>query len=276
MISCGIGDIGILGIGLIAPGLPGWPASLPILAGKTAYVAGHTLPPFNTSLLPSNERRRLTTTSKLALVVAEATIKDAKIEPDMPSIFASSTGDNEIVDQICTALLMPHRPVSPTHFHNSVHNAPAGYWSIATRCQAPSLSISAGDASFAAGLLEAAAVVNMENSPVLLVAYDQPAPEPIATAHPLAAPFAVALILGVHNDSDLAAIELRLDFAQQEQPMEDAGLEQLRRGNPAARSLPLLQVLAEKTTAEKMSKPSGGKAISLCYPGNRRLVVNVR
>ena len=46
--------------------------------------------------------------------------------------------------------------LSPTRFHNSVHNAPAGYWGIATGAMAAVDGLCAFDASFAAGLLEAA------------------------------------------------------------------------------------------------------------------------
>src|SRR5690606_40428753 len=68
------------------------------------------------------------------------------------AVFASSGGDYPIIDQICKALCEPERLVSPTQFHNSVHNSAAGYWSIATGSRAPSTSISAFDDTFAAGL----------------------------------------------------------------------------------------------------------------------------
>ena len=42
--------------------------------------------------------------------------------------------------------------VSPTRFTNSVHNAAAGYWHIATASRAPSTSLCGYDASFGAGL----------------------------------------------------------------------------------------------------------------------------
>ena len=45
--------------------------------------------------------------------------------------------------------------VSPTRFHNSVHNAAAGYWTIGAGAMQPATAISAFDASFAQGLLEA-------------------------------------------------------------------------------------------------------------------------
>ena len=86
---------------------------------------------------------------------------------DRYTVFASSGGDSEVLDKICTALTLPDRPVSPTQFHHSVHNTPAGYWSIATGCTQPSLSLSAYDSSFSAGLLEAAALAWAEAVRVL-------------------------------------------------------------------------------------------------------------
>ena len=47
----------------------------------------------------------------------------------------------------------PNGTISPTQFHNSVHNAAAGYWHIAAGSAAPSLSVGGHDGAFAAGLL---------------------------------------------------------------------------------------------------------------------------
>ena len=46
--------------------------------------------------------------------------------------------------------------LSPTRFHNSVHNAAAGYWSIATGCHQPYSALGAGRYTFANGLFAAA------------------------------------------------------------------------------------------------------------------------
>ncbi len=49
----------------------------------------------------------------------------------MPAVFACSGGDTDVINRLCSALMLPGCPVSPQQFVNSVHNAPAGYWSIA-------------------------------------------------------------------------------------------------------------------------------------------------
>ena len=54
--------------------------------------------------------------------------------------------------------------ISPTRFHNSVHNAAAGYWGIATGATAAANALCAYDASFGAGLLEALTQVHTSRS----------------------------------------------------------------------------------------------------------------
>lgn len=233
------------GIGLLAPGLVGWRDSIPVLSGRVAYQPA-PLPPLSPTLLPANERRRTTALIRLALQAASEAVADADITTrDGWPLFASSGGDMAIIDRLCRALWTPERPMSPTDFHNSVHNAPAGYWAIAIGCQHPSLSLSAYDASFSAGLLEALTLCATEAVEVLLVAYDHPAPDPLAGKRPLSAPFAVALRLsrqtGPHR---LACLHAALSHSAEVDRLNDPALEQLRQGNPAARSLPLLQRLA--------------------------------
>jgi len=140
---------------------------------------------------------------------------------------------------------VPERPVSPTLFHNSVHNAPAGYWSIATGCTMPSTSICAFDGSFSAGLLEAATTVLVEQTSVLLVAYEYPPPFPLCETRHVSEPFAAALWLAAHRtSSSWASLELSVAASLEEDRLDDADLEGMRTSSPAARSLPLLCAIA--------------------------------
>ena len=151
----------IRGVGVLGPGLPDWPSARPVLAGSVPHKAvDPALPP--PAALPANERRRATALVRLALAVATEALDGYAGE--FASVFASSEGDLFITDHICRALLMPERPVSPTLFHNSVHNAPAGYLSIACRNRAPYTSISAVDETVAAGLLEAGPIQVVVNN----------------------------------------------------------------------------------------------------------------
>ena len=234
-------------IGLAAPGLNGWVNSLPVLSGAESFHPTE-MASYKPQLLAANERRRTTLTVKLALQVAEQILfdkRDNKLPYSIASIFASSEGDTEITDKICSALSMPDRPVSPTQFHNSVHNAPAGYWAIAAESRAPSCSISAYDASFSAGLLEAATFMQVEQQPILLVAYDSQPPETLAGVCPTRLPFAVSFLLEPERtDESTHVLELHLQESTDIDVCSDPDLEALRRANPIARCLPLLQQLA--------------------------------
>ncbi len=232
---------------MIAPGLDGWARSEAVLRGDQPY-ADTPLAPFAPELLPRNERRRATGAIKLALRVAEQLARPHGIDlPAVRAVFTSSGGDSEIINSICTALAQPSRVVSPTQFHNSVHNGPAGYWAIATQCRMSSVSLSAHDGSFAAGLLEAATTAIVEVGPVLLVAYDYPPPAPLSGVRAFHAPFAAAMLIDARPaDRAVATLGITLAQALREDSLADDRLERLRLGNPAARALPLLQTIARQ------------------------------
>jgi hypothetical protein len=237
------------GVGLVGPGLRGWQASRAILAGEQAYGSAPTLVAAG-ELLPAAERRRAGMPVKLSLAAGqEAFAAAGRDTAATPTVFASSSGDCDNVHHILEALAAVERQVSPTRFHNSVHNAAAGYWSIATQCRAPSTSLCGHDASFAAGLLEAVSQVAFTGAPVGLIAYDHPYPEPLHGARPIHGELCVALLLAPQA-SERAVAALQVAFMPQEMGASgaaDPGLEALRTGVPAARCLPLLAALARGT-----------------------------
>jgi hypothetical protein len=217
-----------------------------VLAGKSPYRAAPTVVPAP-ALLPPNERRRSGTAVKIALSMGAAALEACGREAaGIATVFASSSADGDTCHAICESLAGPERLISPTRFHNSVHNAPAGYWSIATRSMAPSASVCGYDASFGAGLLEACALVHALGEAVLLIAYDAPYPEPLWAKRPVADSFGAALVLAPAAAArGLARLELELELgAQAPGRLEDAALETLRREIPTARCLPLLGLLA--------------------------------
>src|SRR5512140_15053 len=158
------------GIGLRGPGLDGWPAGRAVLAGHEAYVPAPANMTVN-DMLPPNERRRAGVPIKLAVAAgAEAFVRARRIAAETATVFTSSGGDNENVHAICEILATAPHEVSPTRFHNSVHNAVAGYWGIASQSREPSTSLCGHDSSFAIGLLDAVAQVVAGHIPVALLA----------------------------------------------------------------------------------------------------------
>jgi hypothetical protein len=228
------------------PGLPNWHSSRRILAGLDDYRTEPVVLEAPGQLSPA-ERRRAIPSVKLALGVGAGAVERSGIDPaGLQAVFASSGADGDTISSILSALATNARDVSPTQFHNSVHNAASGYWGVAMQSRAAVSSISGYDASFAVGLLEAAVQVVSTGEPVLLVAYDVPYPKPLDGVRHIACSFGVALVLGPAR-SARALGELRIettDKAAELSRCADDALEALRRGNPAARCLPLLAALA--------------------------------
>ena len=235
------------GIGLLGPGLQGWSAAAPLLATPATYARAPLNIP-SPDCLPPAERRRVGAQVKIALAVGrEAVAQSQRDAGTLTNVFSATTGDGDNCHAICEALAGPDRLISPTRFHNSVHNASAGYWGIAMKCMAPSTSLCAHDGSFAAGLLEAAVQACSKQTAVLLVASDAPYPEPLNTARPVGCSFGVGLVVAAER-SDRSIARLRLSLTNASPSiLSDAALERLRTDVPAARALPLLQRLASGT-----------------------------
>ena len=253
------------GVGLRGPGLADWPSAAAVLAGQRPWEAAPTVMPV-LQCLPSAERRRTGAPVRLALAVGlEATAHAGADPAALPAVFSSSGGDGQTCHEICEVLASAERQVSPTRFHNSVHNAAAGYWGIATGATRASNALCAFDASFAAGLLEALTQVVVDNARVLLVAYETSYPPPMRAQRPIPDSFAVALVLSPWRGSaTLAQLTAYLSDAPASK-LEDAALERLRGAIPAARSLPLLAQLARSAAAQ----------VSLDYLAGQRLTVEL-
>lgn len=249
---------------MLAPGLRGWHESQKILSGEIPYVFEALSRPAP-DILPANERRRSGHAARLAVAAAQEALR-ASTEPaeNCATVFASSDGDGDIVNAMCSALSQPAPDVSPTRFHNSVHNAPAGYWAIATGCQRAASSVSAYDTTFAAGLIEAATQVYVENVPVLLVAFDVPFPGPLHVVRPVAHEFAVALVL-VPLDRELTGARATMTVGNGSATADQDVVVRTLGSNPAAASLPLLKALA-------CGHPC---IVEIAYQGGRKLTLDL-
>jgi hypothetical protein len=240
------------GLGILGPGLANWPEAAALLSGQREYRQAATVLPTPT-ILPAAERRRTGRVVKLALGIAlEATSQAGEDPAALASVFSSSGADGHNCHELCQALSLAGREISPTRFSNSVHNAAAGYWSIGMGAMAESNVLCAFDASFAAGLLEAMTQVAVDQRPVLLVAYDSEYPQPLHAKRPIPDAFGVALVLTpLKRASSLARVDAALSDLKCDR-FSDPVLEALRAAFPAARSLPLLRLLAMR---------NGGRAI---------------
>jgi len=238
-------SVHVEGVGLYGPGLTGWSQALSVLRGEQAWVEAPVQLPAPEALPPA-ERRRVGLALKLAMAVGFDAVRHAECDPaSLATVFSSTGSDCDNCHQILQTLASEDRAVSPTRFHNSVHNMPAGYWSIATACMSPSTSLCAYDATFAAGLLEAATQVACHGRATLLIACDTPYPEPLSAIRPIPHAMGVGLVLTPQRTPrSLASLALSLT-TEQPDDMPDTTLEALRLAVPAARSLPMLSALAQ-------------------------------
>ena len=239
------------GIGLLGPGLSSWAQGRQHLDGSLPYQTARCVLPLPMAL-PSAERRRVSAVVKVSLAVGQEAVDASGHQANsLPSVFSSSSGDPVNCHEICSALASGDRLISPTRFHNSVHNASSGYWSISSGAMVTSSVLCARDASFAAGLLEAMTQSFVDDSPVLLVAYDADYPEPLHSKRPLPNAMGVALVLSpMRSERSLAQITLQCPgylTTTAADTMTDAALETLRNSIPAARALPLFQAIAKKS-----------------------------
>lgn len=142
--------------------------------------------------LPPAERRRLNPLTQLALRVAEGLVagRDRADLVETPLVYGSADGDGVVLMRLLGAL-RDHQPLSPTQFHNSVHNAPAGYWTIGLSSQAATTAIAADDDTIEVALVEGGMQAVVRGGPVLMLAASRSFPEELRRVRPNLRDFAV-------------------------------------------------------------------------------------
>ncbi len=249
----------IEGIGFWTRGIPDWNAARHFIATGELPADAPSKP--SPQLLPANERRRAPESVAVALEVAQAACGDAGRHPQaLASIFASTDGDLPITDYICAILRDAPDALSPTKFHNSVHNAAAGYWTIGQGCMAPSTALSAFACTFAQGLLEALVNLACGEPAILLAAYDTGATGPLSSVSTGTGLLGGALVLAPAggNGPQLAATLVDGDADS-----NDGALARHASGNRMANMLPLFDLLATGKDGQVQLDAGAGRALRL-------------
>lgn len=190
-------QLNVLGVGVWGPGFCDWTSFIELLGGaeKVPIDPPVTLSP-KPDVIPARERRRSPLCARMAVEVAAQACEQAELSPaDTACVFASAMGDLDITDYMCRTLATDTKLLSPTKFHNSVHNAAAGYWSISTGCQQPVSSVSGFDFTAPVALLEAGVFSSAEQRPVLMVLFDISTPTTYDDFFPISDAFAAAMVL---------------------------------------------------------------------------------
>lgn len=231
----------IEGIGFWTRGIPTWQAACDF--ANHGVLADDAAARPSPQLLAPNERRRAPETVAVALDVALAACRAAGRDPaTLPSVFASMHGDMAITDYMCATLADQPGAISPTRFHNSVHNAAAGYWTIGAGAVHAATAVSAFDATFAQGLLEALMQLAAGDAAVLLVGYDGASAGPLTQVSRSQGLLGAALVLSRTLDSGRTRLQVTLEDG--DASPGDGALARRDRGNAMVPMLPLLDALA--------------------------------
>ena len=237
--------------GVLAPGVSSMAELLNLYrTGQPGVVEATALP--SPAVLPANERRRATQAVRLVLACVEQALRDCAYAPDqLRCVFASDEGTGEVCQLMLEALATTGQ-VSPLLFHNSVHNAPSGYFSIAYQNHLPAVSVSLGRESHASGLLCAVSEACTSGAPVLFVAYDAPLLEPMRSLLPIEQAAATAWLVtsgaGVSSPdkAPLGSFELSLHQAgASRDEAAPAWLPDRWAANSSARLFAVLALLAD-------------------------------
>ena len=241
--------VDISGVGVWSEQFANWEEFRAVLGGSEAVLSSALKP----ELIPPKERRRAPQAVKMAIEVMDQACQMAGVDPSgVATVFASGMGDMQITDYMCRTLASTPRLVSPTRFHNSVHNASTGYWSIATGSHAPANAVSGYSHSVAIAILEAAVQASEENIPVLVVVEELAAPQPFKSVCDAELAFAAALLLSpsVAASSPMASMDIKVCRSEVDisAPLQVQGIDYST--NFAAKILPLLVAVAEQEAAD--------------------------
>jgi len=163
----------VLGVGAWGSGFRNWIDLQKCLAGESLEDDGAKGP--KPEVIPPNERRRAPLPVRLAVEASWQACIDAEFSPDqLGCVFVSGLGDTQLTDYMCKVLAGENKALSPTKFHNSVHNAAAGYWTISTDCMQAANSVAGFGESVSLTLMESLIQAHAEQRALLLTFYDAP------------------------------------------------------------------------------------------------------
>ena len=235
--------VDLAGVGIWSEAFSGWEQFCAVAGGAAVEVDAKLQP----ELISPRERRRAPQFVKMAVEVMDQACSMAQVErASVATVFASGMGDMQITDYMCRTLAAMPRTLSPTKFHNSVHNAATGYWSIATASNAPANAVSGYEHSGGVALLEGAIQAVEEDIPVLVAVQEAAAPKPFKSVYDSDHPLAIALLLAPQGTCSSPVCELGVDIStdapSQIQAASFAGVDLER--NFAAEILGLLLAIA--------------------------------
>jgi Beta-ketoacyl synthase, N-terminal domain len=196
----GILSCNLLSCGAWGSNFENWRELSELFNGKRADGKASSGP--KPEIIPANERRRAPLPVRLAVETSWQATRMAAMDPkELSCIFVSGIGDTQLTDYMCKELMTDSKQLSPTKFHNSVHNAAAGYWTISTGCERAANSVAAFQESVPMALMEAMVQCNLEAVPLLITFYDAPIADVLTDILGKGSAFSVSLIIAPDQNS---------------------------------------------------------------------------
>ncbi len=253
----------VIGCGAWSDSFDSWPALVELLKNKEATPKEIKGP--KPEVIPANERRRAPLPVRLAVESSWQATQVAGMDPkELCCVFVSGFGDTQLTDYMCKVLATDSKELSPTKFHNSVHNAAAGYWTISTGCEKAANSVAGFQDSVPLALMEAVIQCHEEQVPILITFFDAPVSAVLTDIMGGGSSFAFSMIIAPEympfpqqesqeNNLRINVVAESCDWPvlQSEQPT----LRACYSNNPSARILPLLETLLGVSGTKEVQYP---------------------
>ncbi len=251
----------LIGLGVWGPGFSNWAEFKSQIENPSAELTTSSPKP---EIIPANERRRSPLAVRAAVETSWQALQQSGLKSsDVACVFGSGLGDTDITDYMCRVLTTAEKQLSPTKFHNSVHNAAAGYWTISSGCMKSANSIAAYHDTVGTCLLEAMIQSVQHNEPVLVTVFDTEVQQTWKQIFPSDQSFAASLLICPENFSVNKSLA-KIKFSSMSSDNPDVSglpesMQALYQQNPAAKILPLLKCLTAKQNST-LSFSTGGNS----------------
>jgi hypothetical protein len=201
-------------------------------------------------------RRRTSLLAQIVADVATRATEQAGVSLErIPVVVGSAFGE-----MITTVEMLAEREadgtISPTRFHNSVHNNSAAHLSIGHKNTTFSTSIAAGNDTVAMVLLEALTWLRDRGGEVLAVVADEPMPPPLG---PSTNAVGAALVLAA-PPGGARPLALLSDLRQARDPAAPSEPRPLEVASPSAAILPLVAAIESARQPGRIEVSTGPTA----------------
>jgi hypothetical protein len=161
------------------------------------------------ALLEGPLKRRATPLTRMSVEVFQQASAQAGRDPStLQTVWANAHGEHTPAVKLLGMMHAGEGKLSPTQFHNSVHNTAGGYASIATTNSSPSTTVSGGQELVASALLEAWCLLEASGRDVALVMADEPLQPPFEFPE-AQLPLAIGLLL---SSEPVGAVAMLADY----------------------------------------------------------------